>query len=131
MSGLRPGLAGEIRLRVGESETAAAMGSGGVRVLSTPHMIALMEGAAFQAVQPHLAPGETTVGTLVEVRHLAATPVGMEVVARAVLEEVEGRRLRFRVEAHDSREKIGEGRHERYVVRLDRFLARTEEKQHG
>ncbi|BDG60169.1 thioesterase family protein [Caldinitratiruptor microaerophilus] len=126
---LTPGLTGELRLRVGPEHTAEAIGSGGVRVFSTPHMIGLMEGAAATAVQPHLAPGETTVGILVDVRHLAATPVGMEVVARAVLEEVDGRRLVFRVEAHDETEKIGEGRHERFIVQLDRFLNRVEQKK--
>lgn len=127
--GLTPGLVGELRLRVGQEHTAEAIGSGGVRVFSTPHMIGLMEGAAATAVQPHLAPGETTVGIRVDVRHLAATPVGMEVVTRAVLEEVDGRRLVFHVEAHDEKEKIGEGRHERFIVQLDRFLERVEQKK--
>lgn len=126
---LSPGLVGELRLRVGPEHTAEAIGSGGVRVFSTPHMIGLMEGAAATAVQPHLGPGQTTVGTLVDIRHLAATPVGMEVVARAVLAEVDGRRLVFRVEAHDEKEKIGEGRHERFIVQLDRFLERVEQKK--
>lgn len=128
MAALEPGLTGEIRLRVAPEHTAEAVGSGGILVFSTPHLIGLMEGASFRAVAPHLGPGETTVGTVVHVRHLAATPVGMEVVARAELTEVEGRRLVFRVEAFDESEKIGEGSHERFVVQLDRFLARTRAK---
>jgi len=83
-----------------------------------------MENAAWQLVQPEMDPGETTVGTLVHIRHLAATPVGMRVVATAELIEIDARRLVFRVSARDERQLIGEGTHERARVRLDRFLAR-------
>jgi predicted thioesterase len=89
-------------------------------------MIGLMENAAWQVVQPEMAPGETTVGTLVNVRHLAATPPGMCVTATAELVEIDGRRLVFHVEARDERQLIGEGTHERARVLLDRFLARVE-----
>jgi predicted thioesterase len=118
------GMRGEASLVVDDARTAEAFGAGGVRVLGTPAMIGLMENAAWQLVQPELEPGETTVGTLVNVRHLAATPVGMRVTASAELVEVTGRRLVFHVSARDDRQLIGEGAHERTRVRLDRFLAR-------
>jgi fluoroacetyl-CoA thioesterase len=122
---------GEAVLVVGEAETAMAFGAGGVRVLGTPVMIGLMENAAWRLVQPELNEGETTVGTLVNVRHLAATPVGDTVVARAELIEIDGRRLVFRVSARDSRQIIGDGTHERTRILLDRFLARLYGEQDG
>ncbi len=126
---LEPGLKGEITLVVEEQHTAAAYGSGLVPVLSTPHLVALLESAAKEAVQPYLKEGQSTVGTLVQVRHLAATPVGMQVRACAELLEVDGRRLRFRVEAWDEREKIGEGEHERFIIDWERFMARVAQKR--
>ncbi|MGZ3601830.1 MAG: thioesterase family protein [Ktedonobacterales bacterium] len=122
--GLEVGMHGDASLVVGEEQTAAAFGAGGVRVFGTPVMIGLMENAAWRLVQPELAEGETTVGTLVNVRHLAATPVGGHVVATAELMEIDGRRLVFRVSARDDIQLIGEGIHERALVQLDRFLAR-------
>ncbi len=122
--GLEVGMCGDASLDVGEAQTAAAFGAGGVHVLGTPVMIGLMENAAWRVVQPEMAEGETTVGTLVNVRHLAATPVGGHVVASAELIEIDGRRLVFRVTARDDRQLIGEGIHERARVLLDRFLAR-------
>ena len=121
---LKEGMRGEAELVVGEKETAAAFGAGGVQVLGTPVMIGLMENAAWRLVQPQLNEGETTVGTLVNVRHLAATPVGGHVVATAELVEIDGRRLVFRVTARDDKQLVGEGTHERARVLLDRFLAR-------
>ncbi len=129
MMTLTPGLSKEVMMEVTPKETAAALGSGGVEVFSTPMMIALMEGAALQAVQPHLDEGQTTVGIAVNVKHLAATPVGMTVRAVARLEEVDGRRLRFAVEAYDEKEKIGEGIHERFVVSADKFRSKVEAKK--
>ncbi len=128
---IQPGLRGEVSLVVGEEHTAARFGAGGVRVLGTPMMIGLMENAAFSALQPLLPAGQSSVGTRVDIRHLAATPVGMKVTATAELIEVDGRRLLFRVEARDERELIGEGQHERFIITLDRFLARVEEKSRG
>ena len=124
---LEVGMRGEAELVVGEKETAAAFGAGGVRVFGTPVMIGLMENAAWRLVQPHLNEGETTVGILVNVRHLAATPVGGHVVATAELVEIDGRRLVFHVTARDDKQPIGEGTHERARVLLDRFLARLAE----
>ncbi|MGH2518141.1 MAG: thioesterase family protein [Ktedonobacterales bacterium] len=128
---LEVGMRGEAELVVTEQETAAAFGAGGVRVFGTPVMIGLMENAAWQLVQPLLNDGETTVGTLVHVRHLAATPVGGHVVATAELVEIDGRRLVFRVTARDDTQLIGEGTHERARVLLDRFLAKLAESSHG
>ena len=128
MAGIEPGLTGEVVRRVTEDITAHAMGSGGVHVLGTPAMLMLMEQAALEAVQVHLESGQTTVGTRLDVRHLAATPVGMDVTARARLVAVDGRKLTYEVEADDAREPIGAGTHERFVVDSDRFLSRVAEK---
>ena len=125
---LSTGLVGEATATVTHENTAAAVGSGGVDVFATPMMIGLMEMAAAKAVQPHLGDGETTVGTMVSVSHLAATPRGMTVRATARLEQADGRRLVFHVEAFDDKEKIGEGTHERAVVQLEKFLARAGRK---
>lgn len=123
---LEVGIQGDSMLVVDEGQTAEAFGAGGVRVFGTPAMIGLMENAAWRLAQPLLDEGETTVGTRVDVRHLAATPVGMRVIASAELIEIDGRRLVFRVSAHDERQLIGEGTHERARVQLDRFLARLQ-----
>jgi predicted thioesterase len=122
---LEVGMIGESSLVVGPDDTAEAFGAGGVAVFGTPKMIGLMENAAWRLAQPELEDGETTVGTLVNVRHLAATPLGMRVHAAAELIEIDGRRLVFRVTAHDERGAIGEGTHERARIQLDRFLARV------
>jgi fluoroacetyl-CoA thioesterase len=128
MDELQPGLVGEARTTVDRSNVASAYGSGHVDVFATPAMVALMEHAAINAVDRLLPQGAVTVGSAVSVRHLAATPVGLEVRARAELLEVDGRRLSFRVEAFDPTEKVGDGTHERYVVNLERILARAAAK---
>jgi fluoroacetyl-CoA thioesterase len=125
---VQPGLVGEAKTLVSGSNVASAYGSGAVEVFATPAMIALMEGAASRAVQAALPEGSITVGTRVDVRHLAATPPGAEVRARAELLQIDGRRLVFRVEAFDQDEKIGEGTHERAVVDRERLLARARAK---
>lgn len=127
--GLTPGLRGEARVVVREEDTAQHLGSGNVAVLATPRMIALMEKASVKAVDHLLPPGQATVGSEIRVRHLAATPQGMEVTVRSELVEVEGRRLAFKVEAFDEREKIGEGTHIRFVIDLDRFREKVKAKQ--
>src|SRR5258706_15362958 len=105
------------------------MGTRGVHVLATPFGIGLLEDAAAAVLRPHLPAGGGTVGTMVEMRHLAATPVGMAVRAKATLLETDGRRFLFQVEAWDAREKIAEGRHERFVVpNLEKFLERAMKK---
>lgn len=119
---LQAGTTGEATTTVVHENTAAAVGAGGVEVFGTPMMIALMENAAWQAVADQLDAGQVTVGTLVNVRHLAATPLGQKVRATAELVEIDRRRLVFKVEAHDEKQKIGEGFHERFIVDLERFL---------
>lgn len=118
------GLRGQAKARVTGDRTAQALGSGDLAVFATPAMVALMEAAAVRALSGSLAEGETTVGTRIEVSHLAATPVGTEVRAEAELTAVEGRKLIFMVVAHDQQQKIGEGLHQRMIVARDRFLAR-------
>jgi fluoroacetyl-CoA thioesterase len=129
MAELKPGLVGEKSVIVEAKHTARHLGSGGVDVFATPAMVALMEEAALGAVDPLLPPGQLTVGSSLEVRHIAPTPLGMKVTARAELLAVDGRMLSFRVEAFDEREKIGEGTHVRAVIQLDRFSARLAAKK--
>lgn len=119
---LKIGITGEATTVVVHENTAASVGAGGVEVFGTPMMIALMENAAWQAVAEHLDEGYVTVGTLVNVKHLAATPLGQKVRATAELIEIDRRRLVFKVEAYDERQKIGEGLHERFAVNLERFM---------
>lgn len=122
------GLIGEATTTVDNSNTAASLGSGLVPVYGTPALVALLELAAVHAVAAHLPPGSTSVGTHLDVRHLAATPIGMAVRAAATLVQVDGRRLTFAVEAHDEVEKIGEGTHTRVIVEAARFVQRAEAK---
>jgi fluoroacetyl-CoA thioesterase len=124
MGELLPGLTGSVSWQATERHSAEAWGSGAVAVFATPSLVGLMETAAVEALRGRLPDGETTVGTRIEVSHLAATPIGEEVRAEATLVSVDGRRLVFEVVAHDSRQRIGEGRHERVIVSRDRFLAR-------
>jgi len=124
-----PGVTAEVTLAVTPDRTAHAMGNTGVHVLATPFLVGLLENACAAAVRPHLPSGAGTVGTMVEMRHLAATPVGLTARARATLLQTDGRRYLFSVEAWDEREKIAEGRHERVVVAdLARFLERAAKK---
>ena len=116
------GLQGEARTRVSPENTAAAVGSGALPVFGTPYMVALMEKAAMESVQPYLEPGKGTVGTRLDISHDAATPLGMEVRAVSTLTAVEGRRLSFRVEAFDETGPIGSGTHERFVIDEQRFM---------
>lgn len=123
---LEPGQTATVERVVTREITADAYGNPGVTVLATPFVVNLLEHAAHAVMVPHLAPGAATVGTGVEVRHLAATPPGMRVRATAVLRETDGRRCLFEVEAWDEVEKIAEGRHERFLVQdLARFLERA------
>ena len=123
-----PGLIAELEHTVTDSDTASKWGSGLVPVFSTPAMVGLMESAAVSALTGHLSPGQTTVGARIDVRHLAATPVGMQVRLRAELTAVEGRKLVFKIQAWDEVELIGEADHERFVVDQARFLARIQAK---
>lgn len=126
---LAPGLTGQASITVTPENTANAFASGTVDVYATPAMIALMEAAAVKALAAHLPAGITSVGTRLDVRHLAATPLGLVVTARATLIESDGRRLVFTVEAWDAVEKIGEGTHERFLIDIARFNHRLRDKQ--
>jgi predicted thioesterase len=126
---LKPGLVGEVTVQVGPAELASAMGSGSVDVYGTPAMIGLMESAAINAVDHLLPEGWASVGTRLDVRHLAPSPPGVEIRARAELVAVDGRRLTFRVEASDPVEPIGEGTHERALVDVSRLVARADAKR--
>jgi fluoroacetyl-CoA thioesterase len=131
LSPLRPGLTGSAEIVVGEEHTAPFVGSGRVRVLATPVMINLMEAAALDAVEKLLPAGHQSLGIRLDVRHYAATPVGMRVRVTAELVKVDGRTLDFRVEARDEKEAIGDGLHQRVVVNVERFDARVQRKIGG
>jgi fluoroacetyl-CoA thioesterase len=112
--------------------TADAMGHRGVKVFATPYLISLLEDAAGRVIEPYLAPTATSVGTMIDIRHLAATPVGMTVRARATLLQTDGKRFLFQVEAWDDKDKVAEGRHERALVPdLVKFLDRVMKKGAG
>ncbi|HLS87942.1 MAG TPA: thioesterase family protein [Burkholderiales bacterium] len=128
---IRPGRAGTATLVVADEHTAPRVGSGMVHVLATPVMINLLEAAALDAVERLLPAGTQSLGTVLDVRHIAATPVGMKVTARAEVTRVEGRTIHFRLEARDEKEIIGDGRHERVVVNVEKFAARVRRKSVG
>jgi len=128
LSSVTPGLRGQAELVVGEEHTAPRIGSGKVHVLATPVMINLIEAAALAAVEHLLPAGCQSLGTRLDVRHIAATPVGMRIFAAAEVLGVEGRNIRFRVEARDERELIGDGVHDRVVVKVARFDERVQRK---
>jgi len=126
---LQIGMTAEKSEKVTENNTALKYGSGGVAVYATPAMIGIMEGTCLAAVDPFLPEGMSTVGIHLDVKHTAATPVGMSVRATAKLIEISGKRLTFTVEAYDNKEKIGEGTHQRYIIDLAKFLQKAQEKQ--
>ncbi|MEM1275505.1 MAG: thioesterase family protein [Pseudomonadota bacterium] len=128
MEKLHPGLTGSAEIVVGTSDTAPRVGSGSIAVFATPKMINLIEEAALDAVEALLPEGKQSLGTLVNVSHIAATPVGMRVTATAELVEMDGRQLRFRVEARDEQDLIGEGEHHRVVVTGVSFVERINAK---
>jgi len=125
---LPPGLTGRAELVVGEEHTAPRVGSGLVHVLATPVMINLFEAAALDAVDRHLQAGYQSLGTVLNVRHIAATPVGMRVRATAEIVKVEGRTVFLKVRAEDEKELIGDGLHERVVVNVEKFSLRVQAK---
>lgn len=131
---IEPGLTGELTLLVQESDTARHSGGETLPpVFSTPNVIRLLERTSHTTILPYLSEGQGSVGTVVNIRHLAATPVGFTVRTRAEVLEVEGRRVKFKVEAWDNFEKIAEGEHERFIIDLARFIDRVEKKllEHG
>jgi fluoroacetyl-CoA thioesterase len=128
LASIAPGTSGQAELLVGEEHTAPRVGSGAVHVLATPVMINLFEAAALAAIEHLLPPGHQSLGTVLNVRHIAATPVGMRAVATATVEKVDGRTVHFRLEARDERDLIGDGTHERVVVNVAKFDARVQAK---
>ncbi len=125
---LKPGLTGRTELVVGEEHTAPRVGSGKVHVLATPVMINLFEAAALAAIEQLLPPGYQSLGTILNVRHIAATPVGMKVFAEAKVLEVKNRTVHFALQAKDEKELIGDGTHERVVVNVAKFDQRVARK---
>lgn len=126
---LQEGLTLTLSTTVTPDKTAEAMGSGTLAVFATPAMIALMEETAYKAVQDSLDEGCGSVGTYLDVKHVAATPLGMTVRCEAVLCEIDNRRLVFTVKAYDDKGLIGEGKHERFIVQNEKFMARTNAKK--
>ena len=125
------GSTGRAERLVTQEATAAAVGSGLVPVFATPYMVALMENAAVNAVQSGLEPGQSTVGTRLDVTHDAATPTGMKVWAEAEVTAVEGKKITLSVKAFDEAGPIGGGVHERFVITVDRFLSKAEARKAG
>jgi predicted thioesterase len=125
---LKPGLTGSAELKVAVEHTAPSIGSGLVPVLATPVMINVIEAAALAAVEHLLPAGHQSLGIHLNVRHFAATPIGMRVRATAELVGIDGRTLTFKVEARDDKEPIGDGSHQRVVVNVARFDARVQKK---
>ena len=124
-----PGLMGKSEMIVREEDLVSRTGGVSLDVLSTPRLIQLLESAAVAAIQGFIGPDQISLGTLVKIRHLAATPLGMRVTAHSVLQEVDDRRLLFRIDAHDELEKVAEGEHERILVSRERFVKKIEKKQ--
>lgn len=126
---LTVGLKGRAETTVVHENTAAAVGSGLAEVFATPMMVALMEGAAVEALKGRLNPGEGTVGTHLSISHDAATPIGMKVWAEAELVEVNGRVLEFTVTAYDDAGPIGKGHHQRCIIQNEKFMAKAQRKK--
>lgn len=124
-----PGLFTEFEHTVEETDTASHWGSGGLPVFSTPALVGLMESTAVIALRGHLPAGQTTVGGHIDVHHLAATPVGMRVRARATLVAIDGRKLTFKIQAWDDKELIGEADHDRFIVDEKKFMKKADEKK--
>ena len=125
---LKPGIKACKEMIVTKELCADAWGSGGLPVYATPAMIALMENTAWASVEPCMEEGRSTVGTKLDVSHLSASPVGARITCESELIEAEGRRLVFRVKASDDAGLIGEGMHERFIIKTEKFMARTEAK---
>jgi fluoroacetyl-CoA thioesterase len=119
------GVRASVQRRVEPDMTADRWGNPGVMVLATPHLVGLFEGTAVLALKDHLEPGQSSVGTHVDIRHLKATPVGDTVTLSAEVTKVDGRRISFSVKAEDSQGLVSEGTHDRVVIDLERFLARS------
>lgn len=128
MKAIRDTVKGEAVCTVTHENSAQTRGSGDLAVFSTPDMCILMEKSAYTSVQPYLEEGESTVGTMLHIQHLSATPIGSRVRAESLLQAVEGKKLTFAVKAYDEAGLIGEGTHERFVVQSERFVQKTKAK---
>ena len=122
------GMKGEVFTEVEREDTAAEVGSGSLLVYATPCMVALMEGAACEAIEEALPEGQTTVGTELNIQHLSATPVGLEVRAEAIVTAVEGKIITFELHAYDEAGEIGKGTHKRVIVNSQKFLEKAYNK---
>lgn len=118
----------EVTITVTKNDTAKAVGSGTLDVFATPKMLALMEMSAYKAIESSLEDTQSSVGTYLDVKHVSATPVGMNVTAKAEITLIDGRRVEFNVCAYDETGLIGEGKHERFIVNSDKFVAKTYQK---
>ena len=126
-----PGLSGKSEMTVKNEDVVSQLGRIEADVLSTPRLVQLMEAAAIEAIQTFIPSDQLTLGTQMRIKHLSATPLGMKVVAHALLKEVDKNRLLFLVDAYDEREKIAEGEHERVIVSKERFLEKVSKKRAG
>jgi len=122
------GASGEARLLVGAEHTASRVGSGRIGVLATPVMINVIEAAALACCEHLLPPGHQSLGTQLNISHVAATPVGMTIIATATVTKVEGRKIGFVIAVRDERDLIGEGTHERVMVNVEKFDLRVQDK---
>ena len=125
---IKVGIIGEVKDKVSENNTAKTLRSGTLNVYATPAMVALMEEAAYKSIESELEEGQGSVGTSINIKHISSTPIGMEVIAKTELIEVDRRRLVFKVEAFDEHGKIGEGIHERFIINNEDFQNKTNNK---
>ena len=126
-----PGLTGQSEMKVREGDLVSQLGSIDVDVLSTPRLIQLMEAAAIKAIQEFIPSDQLSLGTHVRIKHLSPTPLGMKVIAHAILKEVNKNRLIFLVDAYDEMEKVAEGEHERLLISKEGFLQKVKKKRTG
>lgn len=126
---METGITGTESMVVGEADTALAQGSGTLRVLATPALIALMERTAWRSIADQLEDGQTTVGTAMDMKHTAPTPVGMKVTCESKLVGIDRRALMFEVTAHDERGPVATATHSRFIVDADKFQAKADAKR--
>jgi predicted thioesterase len=126
-----PGLTGKSEMVVKDEDLVSQLGSVEVDVVSTPRLVQLMESAAIEAIRKFIPSDQLSLGTLVKIKHLAPTPIGIKVVAHAILKEVDKNRLLFLIDAYDEMEKVAEGEHERILVSKERFLQNVNKKRVG
>lgn len=126
---LQVGMKARVEQKVTYELTVAKFGISDLQVYATPMMIGLMEKASMEVVDVHLPEGFVTVGTHLDVKHLAATPAGMNVYAISELVKIQGKKLSFKIEAFDDKEKIGEGTHDRFIINLEQFLKAADSKR--